>query len=180
MENYRMDPRIEGLKSQIRDIPDFPKPGILFRDITPLLADPQAFGAAVDLLTEHSRSLSLDAILAIESRGFIFGGALAIALGVPLHIIRKPGKLPWKTDTVEYSLEYGTDRLQMHQNSLRPGARVLVLDDLLATGGTASAAIQLAAKQGGHVVECAFMIELLFLQGRERLAPTPTFSLIQY
>jgi len=175
-----MDARIELLKSHIRDVPDFPKPGIVFKDITPLLAEPAAFKAAVELLAEHYEPMRLDAIVAVESRGFIFGGALALDLGLPLHIVRKPGKLPWKTDAVTYSLEYGTDTLEMHQDSLGRGNRVVVLDDLLATGGTAAATAQLAAKQGAEVLECGFVIELAFLAGREKIKPTPVFSLISF
>jgi adenine phosphoribosyltransferase len=175
-----MDPRIKLLQDQIRDVPDFPKPGIVFKDITPLLASPDAFKTAVELLDEHCRPMDLDAVVAVESRGFIFGGALAMSLGVPLHIVRKPGKLPWKTDAVEYSLEYGTDTLEMHQESLRAGDRVLILDDLLATGGTAAATTQLVAKQGAEAVECAFVIELSFLEGRSKFEPVPCFALISY
>jgi adenine phosphoribosyltransferase len=175
-----MDPRIELLTKHIRDVPDFPKPGIVFKDITPLLAAPEAFKTALTLLEEHCRPMSLDAIIAVESRGFIFGGPLALQLGIPLHIVRKPGKLPYKTDSVEYALEYGTDTLEMHQESLAQGQRVLVLDDLLATGGTAAATVELAGKQGAEVVECSFIIELSFLEGSSKIAPTPCFSLISY
>lgn len=175
-----MDPRIKLLQEQIRDVPDFPKPGIVFKDITPMLASPEAFKTAVELLEERCRPMDLDAIVAVESRGFIFGGALAMSLGVPLQIVRKPGKLPWKTDAVEYSLEYGTDTLEMHQQSLRPGDRVLILDDLLATGGTAAATTELVAKQGAETVECAFVIELAFLEGRSKIEPVPCFALITY
>ena len=175
-----MDPRIELLGSTIRDIPDFPKPGIIFKDITPLLASTEGFKAAVDLLAEHYRPMNLQGIVAVESRGFLFGAPLAMELSIPLLIVRKPGKLPYKTDTVEYSLEYGTDKLEMHKESLEPGARVAVIDDLLATGGTAAATVELVAKQGGEVVECAFVIELDFLKGREKIAPTPCFALLNY
>jgi len=175
-----MDKRIELLKATVRDVPDFPKPGIVFKDITPLLASPEAFRTAVELLVEHYRPLKLDAVVAIESRGFIFGGPLALELGVPLQVVRKPGKLPWKTDAVEYTLEYGTDRLEMHKESLKQGDRVVVVDDLLATGGTARATAELAGKQGAEVVECAFVIELGFLEGRKTFAPVPAFSLITY
>lgn len=175
-----MDPRIETLTKQIRDVPDFPKPGIVFKDITPLLASPEALKTTVDLLEEHYRPLNLDAIVAIESRGFLFGAPLALALEIPLHIVRKPGKLPWKTDAVTYELEYGTDTLEMHQDSLKSGERIIVMDDLLATGGTAAATVQLTAKQGAEVVECAFVIELAFLDGRKKIEPTRCFSLLSY
>jgi len=175
-----MDPRIEKLSRLIRDVPDFPKPGILFKDITPLLASPEGLRTTVELLVEHCRPLRLTAIVAVESRGFLFAAPLALQLAVPLHIVRKPGKLPYKTDSVEYSLEYGTGTLQLHKESLRPGDRVLVMDDLLATGGTAAATARLAAGQGAEVVECGFVIELSFLHGREKIAPTPCFALIKY
>lgn len=175
-----MDERIALMKKQIRDIPDFPKPGILFKDITPLLASPEAFKAAIDMMVEHYEPLDIGGIVAVESRGFLFGGALAMQLGVPLLIVRKPGKLPYKTHFIEYSLEYGTDRLEIHQDAIQRGQRLVVLDDLLATGGTAKATAQLVANQGGVVVECAFVIELTFLDGRKKLQPTATFSLISY
>jgi adenine phosphoribosyltransferase len=175
-----MDRRIELLATHIRDVPDFPKPGIIFKDITPLLASVDGFKAAAELLIERYRPMRLTAIVAIESRGFLFAAPLAISLGLPLHIVRKPGKLPYKTDSVEYSLEYGTGTLEMHQESLRRGDRVLVMDDLLATGGTAAAAAQLAAKQGAEVVEHGFVIELGFLNGRAKLAPAPAFALLRF
>jgi adenine phosphoribosyltransferase len=175
-----MDPRIETVRAQIRDVPDFPKAGIVFKDITPLLASPPGFRAAVDLLLERYRPLGLDGIVAIESRGFIFAAPLCRELGIALHIVRKPGKLPAACDSVEYSLEYGTGTLQLHRGSLRSGQRVIVLDDLLATGGTAAAAAQLAARQGAIVVECGFVIELAFLDGRKRIAPLPCFSVVSF
>jgi len=175
-----MDPRIEKLNKHIRDVPDFPKPGILFKDITPLLASAEAFRETVELLVEHYRPMKLGSIVAIESRGFLFAAPLALHLGLPLHIVRKPGKLPYRTDSVEYSLEYGTGTLQIHQDSLKRGERVLVFDDLLATGGTAAAASCLAAKQGAEVVECGFIIELTFLKGCEKIAPVPSYSLLKY
>ena len=175
-----MDPRIELIESTIRDIPDFPKPGIIFKDITPLLASVEGLKATVDLLAEHYRSMNIGGIVAVESRGFLFGAPLAMALGVPMHIVRKPGKLPYKTDSVEYSLEYGTDKLEMHQESLEKGERVVIIDDLLATGGTAAATVELVGKQGAEVVECAFVIELDFLKGSEKIAPTPCYSLLHY
>ena len=175
-----MDPRIELMRKRIRDVPDFPKQGIVFKDITPLLSSAEAFRATVDLLLERYRPMRLDGIVAVESRGFIFAAPLCYTLGIPLHLVRKPGKLPATCDSVEYSLEYGTGTLQMHRDSIAQGQRIVVLDDLLATGGTAAAAAQLAAKQGGEVVECGFVIELSFLEGRQRVRPTPCFSLLSY
>ena len=175
-----MDPRIEMLGTHIRDIPDFPKPGIIFKDITPLLASPEGFKASVELMAEHYRPMNIQGVVAVESRGFIFGGPLAMELGIPLHIVRKPGKLPYDTDSVEYSLEYGTDKLEMHKDSIEAGARLVIVDDLLATGGTAAATVELVGKQGGEVVECAFVIELDFLKGREKIAPTESFALLHF
>ena len=167
------------LRSYIRDIPDFPKPGILFRDITPLLADGRALRWTIDQLAERYRG-TVDMVLGIESRGFIIGSALAYALGVGIAIVRKPGKLPSETYSADYALEYGTDKLEIHRDAFGEKAKVLIVDDLLATGGTATAAIQLAERLDGEIVECAFIIELDFLKGRERLAPRPVFSLIRY
>jgi adenine phosphoribosyltransferase len=167
------------LRRYIRDIPDFPKPGILFRDITPLLADGQALRWTIDQLAERYRG-SVDMVLGIESRGFIIGSALAYGLGVGIAIVRKPGKLPGQKLSAEYALEYGTDILEIHRDAFGEETRVLIVDDLLATGGTATAAINLVEQLGGDIVECAFIIELGFLHGRERLHPRPAFSLIRY
>lgn len=174
------DPRIELMRSQIRDVPDFPKPGILFKDITPLLAHPEAFEACLALLTERVRDLEANAIVGMESRGFIFGAALAARLHLPFVPARKPGKLPAKRARVEYALEYGTDALEMHEGSFAPDARVLIVDDLLATGGTAKAASELVEKVGGQVAGFAFVIELGFLEGARRLAPHPVHSLLRF
>lgn len=171
---------MDAIKSRIRDVPDFPKPGILFKDITPVLQDPQSFRGVIDRLADRYETNRPDAILAIESRGFILGSALAYRLGIGLAIVRKPKKLPWRKIRVEYSLEYGTDALEAHEDAVSKGQRVVVVDDLLATGGTACATVQLANKLGATVQECAFVIELGFLEGRKKLAPTPAFSLIQY
>jgi len=168
------------LKTFIRDIPDFPKPGILFRDITPLLQNPRAFRAAIRTLADRYKGKKIDKVLCVESRGFLFGAPLAVKLGVGLAIVRKPGKLPWKTSSVRYALEYGTDIIEIHEDAILPGERVLIVDDLLATGGTAAAGVQLVAGHGGKVVECAFLIELKALGGRKRLAPTKVFSALQY
>ena len=167
------------LRRYIRDIPDFPKPGILFRDITPLLGDGKALRWTIDQLSERYRG-TVDMVLGIESRGFIVGAALAYALGVGIAIVRKPGKLPGEKFSAQYELEYGTDMLEIHRDAFGQKTRVLIVDDLLATGGTATAAIQLAEHLQGEIVECAFIIELGFLRGRERLAPQPVHSLVRY
>ena len=168
------------LAAIIRDIPDFPVKGILFKDITPLLREPNAYRQAVEQLSERYRGEEIDQVLAIESRGFIFGAALALELGAGFVPVRKPGKLPSDTIAVEYSLEYGTNRLEIHTDAIRPGERVLVVDDLLATGGSAQAAIELVERLGGKVVGAAFVIELQSLCGAERLAGYPVYSLIKF
>jgi adenine phosphoribosyltransferase len=167
------------LKTYIRDIPDFPKPGIVFKDVTPLLADGEAFRATVDRFVERFRG-RVDMVLGIESRGFIVGAAVAYGLGTGVAIVRKPGKLPSRTYAASYDLEYGSDSLEIHDDAFVSGTRVLIVDDLLATGGTASAAVELAARCSGNVVACAFVIELGFLNGRRRLAGREVFSLITY
>jgi adenine phosphoribosyltransferase len=168
------------LKAYIRDIPDFPKPGILFRDITPLLLNPAAFGASIEQLAKLYEGRQLDAIAAAEARGFLFAAPLALRLGVSLVPIRKPGKLPHETVAQEYALEYGTDRLEVHRDALAEGKRVLLVDDVLATGGTMRACCDLVTRIGAHVIGCAFLIELMFLGGRERLAPFEVESLVKY
>ena len=168
------------LESKIRDIPDFPKPGIVFKDIMPLLADPEAFRAAVEGLAEFARPRRPDLVMGAEARGFILGGALAMELGCGFVAARKPGKLPWETVSAEYELEYGTDSLELHADAIAEGARVLIHDDLLATGGTAHAKIELVEKLGGIVVGIAFVIELAFLHGRDRLQGYDVHSLITY
>ena len=168
------------LESKIRDIPDFPKPGIIFKDIMPLLADPEAFRAAVEGLAEFARPRRPDLVMGAEARGFILGGALAMELGCGFVAARKPGKLPWETVSAEYELEYGTDSLELHADAIAEGARVLIHDDLLATGGTAHAKIELVEKLGGVVVGIAFVIELAFLHGRDRLEGYDVHSLITY
>jgi adenine phosphoribosyltransferase len=164
----------------IRPIPDFPKPGILFRDITPLLADPAGFAEAVRLLAEPWREARLDAIAAVEARGFLFAGPLGLALGVGVIPVRKPGKLPAATIAHEYDLEYGRDRLEMHTGVLAAKARVLVVDDVLATGGTAGACLRLVEAAGGEVVGASFLVEIEALGGRERLAPYRVESVLVY
>jgi adenine phosphoribosyltransferase len=168
------------LRDHIRDIPDFPKPGIVFKDITPLLLDPPAMGHAIDELATYARTRQVELVVAAESRGFILGAALARELGVGFVPARKPGKLPHETVGVEYMLEYGVDALELHADALAHGTRVLVHDDLIATGGTARAVCDLVEKLGGHVAGCAFLIELGFLNGRERLAGFDVNSLIVY
>ena len=168
------------LRDYIRDIPDFPKPGIVFKDITPLLLDPRALELAVGGLAEVVAPLELDYIVAAEARGFILGGALARELGVGFIPARKPGKLPHDTVSAEYILEYGLDALEVHADAVAHGQRVLVHDDLLATGGTARALCELVERLGGHVAACAFLVELAFLNGRERLAPHAVHALIGY
>lgn len=175
-----MDYDIASLRQAIRDIPDFPKPGIVFKDITPLLGNGDLFAKTIDLFAERYRGQKIDTILGIESRGFIIGSALAYRLGAGFGIVRKPGKLPYETHRASYELEYGTDTLEIHTDAIRSQARVIIADDLIATGGTAAATAQLVSKLGGIVVECAFVIELAFLKGREKLKPHSVFSLLQY
>jgi adenine phosphoribosyltransferase len=164
----------------VRDVPDFPKPGILFRDITPLLADAGAFHQAIEQFAGLIRPHRPQGLVAIESRGFIFGAALAQKLELPLLLVRKPGKLPRRTVSVAYQLEYGTDRVEMHADDVVAGRAYAVIDDVIATGGTAVAAAELVEKQGARVACCAFLIELDFLKGRERLAGRPVESLLHY
>ncbi len=166
-------------REHIRDIPDFPKPGIVFKDITPMLADGDAFCAAVSELACHVPS-DVDAIVGIESRGFIFGAALANQLCIGLVPVRKPGKLPADVHSIEYELEYGMDRLEIHRDALSRGHRVVVVDDLLATGGTAAATVELVRKLGAEVAACLFVIELDFLQGRRNLGDVPVHALVHY
>ncbi len=166
-----MTDRADSLRSLIRDVPDFPRPGVVFKDITPLLADPRGFTTVLDLMAEPFAGHGITAILAIESRGFIFGAALAMRMGASFVPARKPGKLPAATDKVTYALEYGTDALEIHKSSFHRGQKVLLVDDVIATGGTAAAAIELATLQGAEVVGATFAIELTFLYGRRRLPP---------
>jgi adenine phosphoribosyltransferase len=168
------------LAKYIRDIPDFPKPGILFKDITPLLAEPRAFQEAIRLLQEHYRSRRVDAVAAAEARGFLFAAPLALLLERPLIPLRKPGKLPYRTHNLQYDLEYGSAELQVHVDGVAPDAHVLLVDDLLATGGTMQAGCGLIEKAGGRIAGCAFLVELTFLHGRDKLHPNEVFSLIQY
>jgi adenine phosphoribosyltransferase len=168
------------LRAHVRDIPDFPKPGIVFKDITPLLLDPRALDAAIDGLAAYAAPLMIDLVVAAEARGFILGAALARQLRAGFVPARKPGKLPADTVSAEYVLEYGIDALEVHADALAGGARVLVHDDLLATGGTSRAVCDLVTSLGGEVAGCAFLIELSFLAGRKRLAPYDVHALIDY
>lgn len=168
------------LGKYIRDIADFPKAGILFKDITPLLAEPAAFQEVIRLFAEEYRGQAIDVVAACEARGFLFAAPLALVLNKPLVPFRKPGKLPYRTHQMQYDLEYGSAALHVHTDGFAPGAKVLLVDDLLATGGTLRAACQLVERAGGVVVACALLVELTFLKGREKLDPHPVFSLLKY
>lgn len=169
----------EALKQYIRDVPDFPKPGILFRDISPLLLDPKAVAAAAEAIAAPYRDQGIERVLGIESRGFLFGAPVAQALGAGLVLVRKPGKLPWNTHQVSYALEYGEDTVEMHTDAIEPGQRTLIVDDLIATGGTAQATLELALRSEAEVVGAAFLIELEALAGRTRLA-TEVHAVLKY
>jgi adenine phosphoribosyltransferase len=175
-----MNEDIASIRRAVRDIPDFPKPGIVFRDITPLLGNGVLFGKTIDILAERYRDQKIDTVLGIESRGFIIGAALAYKLGAGFSVVRKPGKLPYETHSASYELEYGTDKLEIHIDGIPARARVVIADDLIATGGTAAATAELVTKLGGTVVECAFVIELSFLNGRAKLKPHEVYSVLQY
>ncbi|MFQ5672925.1 MAG: adenine phosphoribosyltransferase [Nitrospinales bacterium] len=172
---------METLKQAIRDIPDFPQPGIVFKDITPLLADPALYRRTVDHLKDRYKSQVIDLVVGIEARGFIFGAGLAYALGAGLAIIRKPGKLPYQTYHQTYALEYGTDAMEIHKDAIKPGQRVLLIDDVLATGGTIRAAVDLVRGNfKTRIVEVAFLIELDFLHGRDKLRDVPIHSMMHF
>jgi len=171
---------MEQLKTKIRDIPDFPKPGIVFKDITPLLKDPESLNFAVEQLAAPYLKTDITAVAGMEARGFIFGSLVASHLGVGFIPLRKPGKLPYNVASVDYSLEYGTATLEAHIDSIDAGDRILLIDDLLATGGTAKASCQLVEELGGEVIACAFVIELAMLSGREQLSAYPIHSLLTY
>lgn len=170
----------ERIQTLIRDVPDFPKPGIMFKDITPLLADSGAFAETIAKLAAMVAKTKPHAIAAIESRGFIFGAPVAAKLGLPLELVRKPGKLPARKVGLDYDLEYGSDRVEMHADAILRGQRYALVDDLIATGGTAAAAAQLIEQQGAHVVSCSFVIELSFLNGRKLLGDYPVDALVTY
>ena len=174
------DGQVASLRAAIRDVPDFPKPGIVFKDITTLLRDEVLFRRALDLMSVMCGDLAVDTVVAIESRGFILGGALALRLGAGFVPVRKPGKLPWKARRASYQLEYGSDSLEIHEDALEPGERALVVDDVIATGGTARAVGELVASLGATVVGFAFLVELGFLDGRAKLAGREIRSLIRY
>jgi adenine phosphoribosyltransferase len=175
-----MTDMLERLRTGVRDVPDFPKKGIVFKDITPILSDPSLFRASIDLFLEHCRGKKIDKIVGIDARGFLFGSAVAYELGVGFVPIRKRGKLPYKTEIAKYSLEYGEAEMEMHVDAMMPGERIVLVDDLLATGGTSAAAAALIAKVGGHLLEAQFFIELEFLNGRKQLDPTPVISFLRY
>jgi adenine phosphoribosyltransferase len=171
---------MDRLRAGVRDVPDFPKKGIVFKDITPLLSDPALFRASIDLFLERCRGKEIDKIVGIDARGFLFGSAVAYELGVGFVPIRKRGKLPYKTEIAKYSLEYGEAAMEMHIDAMIAGERVILVDDLLATGGTSAAAAALIRKVGGRLLEAQFLIELEFLNGRKQLDPTPVISFLRY
>lgn len=173
------DPTIT-LKRLIRDIPDFPKPGVLFRDISPLLADAGGLALSIELLANPFRGKGIDLVIGAESRGFIFGTAVACAISAGFSLVRKPGKLPWKKVSMSYSLEYGTDTLEMHEDAIVAGQRVLIVDDVLATGGTMKACCDLVRKLGGEIAGIAVLTELMFLDGKSKLNGLPVHSVLQY
>ena len=175
-----MRPVTDTLRALIRDVPDFPQPGILFKDVTPLLADPDGLAAAVEALAAPLRDRGVTKVLAVEARGFILGAPVALALGAGLVPVRKAGKLPWTVEAAEYVLEYGTDRLEVHADAVGPGEAVAIVDDVLATGGTAAATVRLARMLGAEVVACAFLLELSFLAGREQLTDVEVVSVLGY
>ena len=172
-------PDAESLRRLLRDVPNFPKPGIVFKDITPILASPAALSLAVEFLTQPFRDQSVDIVVGAESRGFIFGTAVARNLSAGFVPIRKPGRLPCKTHRAEYKLEYGTDALEIHVDAIRPGMRVVMMDDLLATGGTMAACCELVRSLRGEIVGAAFLVELCFLHGRDKLRDIPVYSVIR-
>lgn len=171
---------MDDLKSIIRDIPDFPKKGIIFKDITTLLADARSYQRMVDLIAHRYIGCRIDKVVGVEARGFVIGAALAYKLGAGVVLVRKPGKLPGETVKKSYALEYGTDTLEIHTDAIKKGERVLIADDLLATGGTTSAVVDLVNGMGGEIVDCCFMAELAFLKGRERLPKDKVFALLTF
>lgn len=171
---------VEQLKKSVRDVPDFPKKGILFKDITTLCKEPSMFVRMVDMIAHRHIGKKIDLVVGIEARGFVVGSALAYKLGAGIVLVRKPGKLPHKTHQASYTLEYGKDTLEIHQDAIQPGQNVIIADDLLATGGTAGAVAKLVEQMGGNIIECSFIIELDELKGREKLKPHPVFSLMSF
>jgi len=171
---------MDDLKLIIRDIPDFPKKGIIFKDITTLLQDAKSYQRMVDLLAHRYIGQRIDKVVGVEARGFIIGSVLAYKLGAGVVLVRKPGKLPSETFSKTYQLEYGTDTLEIHKDAIKPGEKILIADDLLATGGTMAAVVDMVKQQGGDIVECCFMTELTFLEGRKRLPEGKVYSLLQF
>src|ERR1700737_669686 len=170
---------IERLRTAVRDVPDFPKKGIIFKDITPILKDGALFRASVDVFLEQCRGKKIDKVVGIDARGFLFGSAVAYELGIGFVPLRKKGRLPYKTETAAYTLEYGEAEMELHVDAIERGEKVVLIDDLLATGGTSASAVTLIKKVGGHLVAAIFLIELEFLHGREKLAPTPVISFLR-
>ena len=173
-------PAVESLRAAVRDVVDFPKPGIVFKDITPILADGKLFRDSISLLCETAGGVTIDKVVGIDARGFIFAAAVADRLGAGFVPVRKKGKLPWKTRQTAYSLEYGEAIVELHEDAVKPGETILLVDDLLATGGTAAAAVKLLDELGAHLVGISVLIELAFLQGRAKLVPHPVHSILTY
>jgi adenine phosphoribosyltransferase len=171
---------IDKLRAAVRDVPDFPKPGIVFKDITPILSNGKLFRASIDVFLEQCRDKEIDKIVGIDARGFLFGSAVAYELGVGFVPLRKKGRLPYKTESAKYSLEYGEAEMELHIDAIEPGEKIVLIDDLLATGGTSASAATLIRKVGGVLLEAQFLIELAFLHGREKLAPIPVVSFLNY
>ncbi|MEP6685246.1 MAG: adenine phosphoribosyltransferase [Verrucomicrobiota bacterium] len=171
---------IEKLRAAVRDVPDFPKPGIIFKDITPILANGALFRASIDLFLEKCEGKAIDKIVGIDARGFLFGSAVAYKLGVGFVPLRKKGRLPYKTESAAYSLEYGEAEMELHIDAIEPGEKIVLIDDLLATGGTSASAATLIAKVGGNLLEAQFLIELEFLHGRKKLDPIPVVSFLKF
>jgi len=171
---------IETLRKTVRDVPDFPKKGIIFKDITPIIGDGRLFRASVELFLERCRGKEIDKIVGIDARGFLFGSAVAYDLGVGFVPLRKKGRLPYKTESAAYTLEYGEAEMELHVDAIEKGEKIVLIDDLLATGGTSASAVTLIKKVGGELLEVIFLIELAFLSGRKKLEPTPVFSFLKY
>ena len=171
---------IEKLRTAVRDVPDFPKAGIVFKDITPILGNGELFRASIDVFLEQCRGKAIDKIVGIDARGFLFGSAVAYELGVGFVPLRKKGRLPFKTESAKYSLEYGEAEMELHVDAITPGEKIVLIDDLLATGGTSASAATLIRKVGGELIDALFLIELEFLHGREKLAPTPVTTFLKY
>jgi adenine phosphoribosyltransferase len=171
---------IDKLRTAVRDVPDFPKPGIIFKDITPILSNAGLFRASIDLFLEKCQGKAIDKIVGIDARGFLFGSAVAYKLGVGFVPLRKKGRLPYKTESAAYSLEYGEAEMELHIDAIEPGEKIVLIDDLLATGGTSASAATLIAKVGGNLLEAQFLIELEFLHGRKKLDPIPVVSFLKY